>query len=70
MSFTDEDKMEEMEWDAKQDSIIEHIYCTKCGDTPETWPIWTGKENWYAGECNTCNTHAEFALEPEDRSEV
>tara|TARA_R110002020_G_scaffold84062_4_gene208542 strand:- start:2754 stop:2981 length:228 start_codon:yes stop_codon:yes gene_type:complete len=64
--FTSEDKMEEMEWDAKQDEMIDHMYCLKCGNNPEIWPIWTGKENWYAGECDTCNENAEFTLDPID----
>ncbi len=64
--FTDEDKMEEMELEAKEDKICEHIYCTTCGESPKVWPIWSGKENWYAGECDTCNEYAEFVLDPID----
>ena len=68
--FTEQDKLDEMEYDAMQDKAIEHMYCTNCGETPDIWPIWTGKENWYAGECKKCNDYAEFVLDPEDRSEV
>ena len=32
-------------------------------------PRWL-KENWYAGECDTCNDYEEFYLDIEDRSEV
>ena len=31
MNYTNEDKMEEMELEAKEDKICEHIYCTTCG---------------------------------------
>jgi hypothetical protein len=68
--FTEEDKMEEMEFEAREDKICEHMHCTKCGNIPKVWPMWSGKENWYAGECDTCNDHEEFYLDLEDRSEV
>ena len=40
-SFTDKDKIEEMEYDAMQDKMIEHMHCTNCGETPDIWPVWT-----------------------------
>ena len=65
-----QDKLDEMEYDATQDKICDSMYCTECGNSPKIWPIWSGKENWYAGECDTCNDYAEFYLDPEDRSEI
>ena len=64
------DKMDEMEFEAKEDKMYEHMHCTKCGENPKIWPAWTGSENWYAGKCDTCNKHEEFYLDIEDRSEV
>ena len=49
-----------------EDKICEHIYCTTCGESPKVWPVWSGKENWYAGECDTCDEYAEFVLDPID----
>ena len=63
--FVDEDKMDEIEWDAMEDKICEHILCTACGNSPEVWPIFV-KDNWYAGECDTCNKYSEFYFNPEE----
>ena len=68
-SFSYEDKMEELEYEAKEDKINQMMYCTSCGNTPKIAPVWL-KENWYTGECNTCNKDEEFYLDIEDRSEV
>ena len=68
-SFSYEDKMEELEYEAKEDKVMQNMYCSKCGNTPKVAPIWL-KENWYAGECNTCNEYEEFYLDIEDGSEI
>lgn len=57
--------------DSLDDKICDVMYCTDCGNNPAMLPRWTGKENWYIGICNTCNTgNAEFVLDPETPEEA
>ena len=43
---------------------LDYMYCTECGENPNTEPEWSGSENWFDGFCNTCNNkNAEFVLD-------
>ena len=67
--FSYEDKTEELEYEAQEDKLNQMMHCTACGNTPKIAPVWL-KENWFAGECDTCNDYEEFYLDIEDGSEI